>query len=240
MTGWTHTAWLYAKSEGKKSHGIGDEAAGVSMALGILAALHARERTGEGQCIEVSMQEAVLGFMTSRFHELYTGNWIGADPEPVADGYFTVHVPEVTDAKWAELAAILGVDVADARFATSTARRDNRKPLDDLMRRWMRGRSRREIWDKLREVGYVGAPVLALEEVLEEPHIKTRGAFSQHDHPTGGPITLLNPWIRMSGTPSSIRAMSPTIGQHTDEVLTGVLGLSPAEVAALRAQEVIR
>src|SRR5437660_329142 len=72
MAGWTHTAWEYTGAPGTKALGIGDEAAGVSMALGILAALHARERTGQGQRIEVSMQEAVLGFMTSSMHEHFT------------------------------------------------------------------------------------------------------------------------------------------------------------------------
>ena len=63
IAGWTYTAWQESGVEGKRALGIGDEAAGISMALGILAALHARQSTGEGQKIEVSMQEAVLGFM---------------------------------------------------------------------------------------------------------------------------------------------------------------------------------
>ncbi len=66
---------------GRKTLGVGDEAAGVSIALGILAALHARERTGEGQKVEVSMQEAVLGFMTSSLHEHFTGNRVGNRPD---------------------------------------------------------------------------------------------------------------------------------------------------------------
>src|SRR5581483_3735054 len=74
IAGWTHSAWKNNGAEGTKTLGIGDEAAGVSIALGILAALHARERTGEGQKVEVSMQEAVLGFMTSSLHEHFTGN----------------------------------------------------------------------------------------------------------------------------------------------------------------------
>jgi crotonobetainyl-CoA:carnitine CoA-transferase CaiB-like acyl-CoA transferase len=69
MTGWTHTGWQYSGAPGTKALGIGDEAAGVSMVCGILAALHARERSGEGQRIVVSMQEALMGFMISEFHE---------------------------------------------------------------------------------------------------------------------------------------------------------------------------
>ena len=102
MTGWTHTSWGYSGAPGTKSLGIGDEAAGVSMALGILAALHARERTGEGQKIVVSMQEAVLGFMISSMHEYFTGIGVGNQPIQVADGFFTLRVPEISDGVWVQ------------------------------------------------------------------------------------------------------------------------------------------
>jgi crotonobetainyl-CoA:carnitine CoA-transferase CaiB-like acyl-CoA transferase len=108
MTGWTHTSWKYSGAPGTKALGIGDEAAGVSMTVGILAALHARERTGEGQKIVVSMQEAVLGFMISSLHEYFTGIDVGNWPIPVADGYFTLRIPDMSDAVWVEARASYG------------------------------------------------------------------------------------------------------------------------------------
>ncbi|HVA25565.1 MAG TPA: CoA transferase [Chloroflexota bacterium] len=240
MTGWTHTAWLYGKNEGTKAHGIGDEGAGVSMALGILAALHAREHTGQGQKIEVAMQEAVLGFMTTRFHEHYTGNKVGFEPVKVGDGWFTLRVPELSDEKWRELAAILSLDAADPRFASDDQRRKHGKELHALLLAWAENRTRQEIWDTLQSIGYVGAPVLAVGEVMQDRHVKARNAFSEYEHPVAGPLTLLNPWIRMSETPSSIRAMAPGLGEHTDEVLTGLLHLSASEVDDLRAGSVVR
>jgi len=95
------------------------------------------------------------------------------------------------------------------------------------------------LWDNLRDLGYTGGPVLSFGEVLADPHLKQRGIFRQVDHPTCGPATLLNPWIRMSGTPTSIRSESPAIGQQTDEILTTVLGLSGGDVAQLREQKVV-
>ena len=92
----------------------------------------------------------------------------------------------------------------------------------------------------MRDLGYFGAPVLSKAEVLEDPHIKAREAFIERDHPTAGPTTLLAPWIHMSRTPASIRDDAPAIGQHTDEVLGGLLGLTDGELADLRAAEVIR
>ena len=222
--------------------GIGDEAAGVSMTVGILAALHARERTGEGQRIVVSMQEAVLGFMVSSMHEHFTGNMVGNTPMQVADGYFTLRIPHLEDGGWRRLTERMGQPelATDPRFADADARREHKDELDQLVKDWARTRTRQELWDAVRDLGYFGAPVLSTEEVLKDPHIKERNAFIQRDHPNAGPTTLLAPWIHMSRTPASIRDDAPAIGQHTDEVLGGLLGLTEAELADLRAAEVIR
>jgi crotonobetainyl-CoA:carnitine CoA-transferase CaiB-like acyl-CoA transferase len=242
MTGWTHTSWGYSGAPGKKALGIGDEAAGVSMALGILAALHARERTGEGQKIVVSMQEAVLGFMISSMHEYFSGIDVGNLPVPVADGFFTLRVPDISDGIWSKLAHLMERDdlVQDPRFVTAAARRQYQSELEELIKGWARGKTRQELWDGLRGLDYFGAPVLSIREVLEDPHIKSRQAFIQRDHPTAGPTTLLAPWIHLSKTPPSIREDAPAIGQHTNEVLEGVLGLSRGELGELRAQGVIK
>ncbi len=85
------------------------------------------------------------------------------------------------------------------------------------------------------------AEILAyMGEVIEDPHIKERKAFVDRNHPTAGPVKLLAPWIHMSKTPASIRTDSPAIGQHTDEVLGGVLGLGAAELGELRSRGVVK
>ena len=242
MTGWTHTSWEYSGAPGTKALGIGDEAAGVSMALGILAALHARERTGVGQKIVVSMQEAVLGFMISSMHEYFTGNPVGNRPMRVADGYFTLRMPEISDAAWPKLARLIGQEalVEDPRFATTSARRQHRTDLEKIIREWAQGQTRRALWEGLRDLGYFGAPVLSFREVLEDPHIKERQAFIERDHPSAGPTTLLAPWIHLSMTPTAIHDVAPILGQHTDEVLGRLLELTAAELGELRARGVVQ
>ena len=242
MAGWTHTAWEYSGAPGTKALGIGDEAAGVSMAVGVLAALHARERSGEGQKIEISMQEAVLGFMISSMHEYFTGNQVGNRPIQVADGYFTLRFPEMSNDVWAKLAHLMGQSelVDDSRFTTEAARRQHQAELEEIVRGWARGKTRQELWEGLRDLDYFGAPVLSIAEVLNDPHIQERRAFIKRDHPTAGPTTLLAPWIHLSKTPTGIHDDAPALGQHTDEVLASLLSLSTSELCDLRAQGVIK
>jgi crotonobetainyl-CoA:carnitine CoA-transferase CaiB-like acyl-CoA transferase len=242
MTGWTHTGWGYNKAPGTKAIGIGDEAAGVSMVCGILAALHARERTGEGQRIVVSMQEALLGFMISEFHEHFIGIEIGNKPVPAADGFFTLRVPDLSDSAWGKLSKLMGREdlLQDARFASAPARKQHRNELYELVKTWVSSKTRQELWHGLRHIDYFGAPVLSMGEVIEDEHIKERKAFIDRDHPTAGPTKLLAPWIHMSKTPASIRTDAPLLGQHTDEVLGGILGLSTAQLIDLHAGNVIK
>ena len=242
IAGWLDNAWKNNGAVGSKTLGIGDEAAGVSIALGILAALHARERTGEGQKVEVSMQEAVLGFMTSSMHEHFTGNRVGNSPMKVADGYFTLRVPDMNDEVWMQAAKVIGGSelLQDPRFTTVAARRQHRAELEKIVKAWASGKTRQEIWDGLRELDYFGAPVLSIGEVIDDRHIKERKAFIQREHPTAGPTTLLAPWIHLSKTPSTLHHDAPAIGQHTDEVLGGLLGLTSVELRDLRAQGVVK
>jgi CoA:oxalate CoA-transferase len=184
----------------------------------------------------------LLGFMISEFHEHFIGIEIGNKPVPAADGYFTLRIPDLSDRGWVKLVQFMERDdlLEDARFATAAARKQHRAELYELIRSWIRGKKRQELWDGLREIDYFGAPVLSMGEVIEDKHIKERKAFIDRNHPTAGPTKLLAPWIHMSKTPASIRADSPAIGQHTDEVLAGILGLNAGELSALRAESVIK
>ena len=94
--------------------------------------------------------------------------------------------------------------------------------------------------DGLRDLGYFGASVLSLGEVIDDPHVKARGAFVERAHPRAGATKLVAPWIRLSETPASIHADAPGLGEHTDQVLGDLLGLGSMELSELRAQGVVK
>jgi len=242
-SGWQYAAQSAAGMPGMKASGIGDEAAGVSTALGICAALYARGQTGVGQRIEVSMQEAMMGFMVSQFHTHFEGVKIGSAPKPCADGHYQYRLPDVEapDRLWQKLLLGIGrADLADdPAYATSEARRDNFAALDELFAAWVREHTREEIWRLFGGLGLSTGPVLSIGDVLEDRHLKEREAFVHVDHPVAGDVTLLAPWIRFSRTPSAVEAPAPLVGQHNQEVFQRLLGLSPAEVDQLAEEGAI-
>ena len=240
-TGWTNAGWDFAGKQGTIPQGIGDEAAGVSLAVGILAALYGREQTGVGQKIEVSMQEALLGFMVSNFHTLFEQRRVGALPKPCADGYVAVPLPVMSEPLWASFATAHGHPEAipDPRFATVGSRRENYAEWDELVASWVKSATRAELAQVFRDTGISAAPVRTLAEVVDDEHLRARGAFVEVDDPAAGTVTMLRPWIRFSDTPSSIRSSAPQVGQHNDEVYGELLSLTAEERAALAADGVI-
>src|SRR5262249_36342995 len=128
-----------------------DELAGVSMCLGVLGALYSRSQTGKGQKIEVSMQEAQLGFMTSLFHDELGGRRVAGPPKACAAGFYFMHVPDTTDELWTSLVEALGFPhlATDPKFATAKARRENFALVDAAAAEMFKKRTRRELWEIL-------------------------------------------------------------------------------------------
>jgi len=235
ISGWINKSWEFSGAYGTKTLGIGDEAAGVSLGLGICAALYSRQVTGIGQQIEISMQESLLGFMVSTLHSHFEGIMTGARPQQCADGYMAFHFGGTTDAIWKRFAEAMGHGEmgTDPRFATESDRRDNLEQLQKMVSNWLMAIPKKELWKRFRELGIASAPVLTIEEVIEDEHIKARGAFTDVAHPELGNVKLLSPWIRFSATPTSISHAGGAVGQHNQEVYNDLLGLSEQEIKQL-------
>lgn len=241
-SGWTRSAWNMAGIEGNKVLGIGDEAAGVSMAAGICAALYRRSVTGVGQKLEVSMQEAQMAFLVSSFHTHFEGQEVGARYYACKnDGYIVTHLPDLSDDLFERYARAMGHPevLDDPRFANLKLRRANYHALADLMEAWMRDYTKEELFEILRGQNLAAGPVLSLGEVIENEHVKARGVFVDVEHREAGTVKLLNPWIRFSDTPGRVTHAGPAIGEHNHDVYGRLLGLPPTEVDALVAEGVL-
>jgi crotonobetainyl-CoA:carnitine CoA-transferase CaiB-like acyl-CoA transferase len=241
IAGWAHEGMRLSKTPGAKTPSLGDETAGASMCMGILAALYNREKTGKGQKIEVSMHEAILGFMVSSLHMHFEKQEVGPAPKPCNDGYYYFHVPDLSDQAWAKLTAALGDGslAKDPRFLTVGDRQRNYPAVEEAISNLVRRKSRREVWEAMSSLGLASGPVLTVGESIEDQHLKARNAFVEVEHPEAGKVKVLAPWVRFSDTPGAITSPAPLMGQHSREVFGALLGLSAKEIDALEQKKII-
>ncbi|MCY3949605.1 MAG: CoA transferase [Acidimicrobiaceae bacterium] len=231
---------------------LGDPAAGIATAYALVAALVARRRTGEGQFIDTSMWEATTACTVEGWME-----WVmrGTQPDPMGnlDPLWSPHnlyrcagnddwiaVCCVDEAEWAALARITGIDPDDERFATAADRKANEAELDKLIGAWTRERDQWDITELLQAAGVPAFPSLSSRSLEVNPHLAERGLIERLDHPVVGQMSHVGiPWLLTEGT-NGVRSPAPMLGQHTHEVLTGLLGLNPDEIAALEAAGALR
>ena len=235
---------------------IGDTGTGVHAAAAILAAYVQRERTGQGQLVEVSMQEVVANFLRGRYVDHYRdkapsmrrGNEItGGVPGgayPCAPGgpndYVYVYVQPMNTDMWRQLAASIGREdlLDDPRFRDAKSRWEHRDALNGIVTTWTRARTKHDVLATLGKAGVPCGAIQTTAEVLDDPHLNARGAIDTIDHPTRGRLRLPSCPVRLSASPART-SPPPLAGQHTADILADVLGLSSDDVAALRGRGVL-
>jgi formyl-CoA transferase len=227
---------------------LGDTGTGVQAALGIMAALWQRQRTGRGQMVELSMQEAVTNFTRVPLIR----REVSGDPVPrygdastAPSGLFPcapggandyVFIVANTLRMWQALATAIGREdlLADPRFADLGRRRvDDTNVVRAAIEEWARGHTKFEVADILGRVGVPAGPVMDSGDLYASEHLRARGMLVEIEHPERGAITLFGCPIRLSESPVEI-VCPPLLGEHTDEVLHTELCLSDDELAALR------
>ncbi|MFQ5898894.1 MAG: CaiB/BaiF CoA transferase family protein [Candidatus Methylomirabilia bacterium] len=232
---------------------IGDWFGASMSALGALAALHWRDRTGEGQFVEMAQCEGLLRAMDWTW--LYAG-LTGKDRpktgnrDPVfspsgvyrcADGY--VALVAGTDHEFAGLCRLLGQPelAREPRFVSPASRRENAhaRALDQLIAAWCEGRSRAEIERAARQRGVPVAPVMTGKDHYEDNHFRVRRSVWEYEDTVYGKMVEYGPAPKLSATPARIKWAGKPVGFHNELVLKTILGLPDAEIRALEAKKVI-
>ena len=230
---------------------IADLMTGMYASVAVLAALAHRERTGEGQHIDMALldvQVAMLANMNTNF--LASGTppvrWGNAHPNIVpyqtfqaADGWIIVAVGN--DGQYRKFVEAGGRAALadDPRFATNPERVRNRDTLVPLLADMVATKTKREWLAVLEAAGVPCGPINDLREVFDDPQVVARGLRVDLPHPSGGTAKLVANPVKMSATPPQARTAPPTLGQHTDNVLRELLGYDDAAIAALRNKRVI-
>ncbi|MFC6160142.1 CaiB/BaiF CoA transferase family protein [Kribbella jiaozuonensis] len=211
---------------------VGDLGAGMFCALGIVAAVHARTRTGEGQYVETSLFEAALAMSVWESTEYWatgqvpqalgSANRMSAPYQALRtkDGYLTLGANN--ERLWQRLCAVLEVTelLTDPRFVTNPDRMANRDELAAVLETRLATGTTDEWVALLLDAGVPAGPIQDYRQVLDEdPHVKARGMVQEVDHPVEGRVRVLGSPVRLSRTPARIRRHPPLLGEHTEEVL---------------------
>jgi crotonobetainyl-CoA:carnitine CoA-transferase CaiB-like acyl-CoA transferase len=225
-----------------------DKVTSLTAAEAIVAALFSAERTGRGQRVEISMLDAALSFLWPDTMNNFT--FMDDGIQPVAPLDHSVFLHETKDGWIASMpvqeSEFFGVFralelpelVEDERFQNTAARLEHRLALRELMDRAYPKFTTDELCQRFETQDVPYSRLNSREEVLEDPQVKAMGALLTYEHPTAGLVRTPRPAAQFAGTPSSLHSHTPTLGEHTDEVLLE-LGYSRAEIEEMAQADAV-
>ena len=225
---------------------IGDITSALFTAIGILSALRHRDQTGEGQLIDVGMLDCQVAILENAMVRYFS---TGDIPRPLgrrhpaitpfevfesADGYVVIAIGN--NELWRKFCEHVGQPelINDERFHTNALRTENHEALFPILAEIMRRRTTDEWVETLEAIGVPCGPVNTVDKVANDPQVLARDMIAEVEHDTTGTVQIPGLPIKLSETPGQIDAPAPNLGEHTSEVLTGLLGLETEEVNQLK------
>jgi len=228
-----------------------DITTGIFASTAILAALHARDITGKGQLVDLSLLDTSVAILANVASNYLVG---GVEPRRMGNAHFTIAPYEVFQARdrwftlgalnprqWDLLCQVIGVPELnkDPRFLTNRDRVENRAALAKILNAAFASQDADEWTEKLQVAGIPSGPINNIQDVFNHPQAPVRDFVVGIEHPTAGFVNLPGFPYKMSQTPAALHRPPPLLGEHTEEVLIELLGYSSEQVALLRERKVI-
>ena len=229
---------------------LGDIVSGMNAAYGIMLALYQRERTGQGQYIDVAMYDTIValaersvtaysltGHVLERGREPYMAPW---GPFACSDGWVALVV--ATERDWSRLCeAMERPDLIGSEGTTSGPERAQSMNgrLGEIIAEWFSRQTKAEAGERLLAAGLPAGPVQDAREIYECPHVAARQMLVDVPDPVLGTARLVGSPVKLSGSPEPVARAAPQLGQHTAEVLRELLGYPEEQVSRLQAEGVL-
>ena len=231
---------------------VADNMTGWLGAYGSILALFYREKTGKGQHVDVNLLDSVLyasqsGIMLAALND-FTLHRLGNRSLGVVpfntyrciDGNY-IFLLVAGDTHWKRLCQILGREdlINDPRCNSIPARSQHFELVDGLVSQWMQGKTAEEAMVILDEAQLVAGPIYNFKQIIRDPHILERDIVAEIEHPAAGPLKLYGVGLKLSLTPGRVRMPAPMLGQHNEEIYSGLLGLRAEKIAQLKEKGII-
>ncbi len=252
MGGLRHITGEPDRNPARAGISIGDSLSGLNAALGVMMALHARQRTGKGQVVDVAIYESVLTVMENLVTEYDLTGYIRERSGAVLPGIAPSNVYPTRsgelvliganqDTLFKRLCDLMGrPDLAeDPRYRDHAARGVNQAELDARIAAWTLDQDIDDLLPKLEAAGLACGRIYRAPEMLADPQFQARDSIVSAPHPVFGQVKMQNAFPRLTDTPGGVRWTGPTLGEHTESVLAEVAGMAAEQVAELKARGVV-
>ena len=237
---------------------LGDTGTGMLLAISILAALYRRRATGQGEHIEIAMQDAMLQYIRVALSsqatqgvaakrngaKILSGFAVPSGTYPCKpcgpNDYVYVYTSRTNPLHWRRLLEVIGRKdlIGDPRFDTAVARLEHERDVDDMISAWTRQHDKREAMRILGDAGVPAGAVFDTMELTDDPDFERRGIMQTMQHPAAGAFKMPGWPVRFDGATPKVES-SPLLGQHTKGVLADWLGLDESQIAQLGKDNII-